>query len=270
MSTFSVLLDQWKDELVAAGRSPGTIAMRMSYARRCLVSIGKPVELIERADVIRWLASGGWGPDARACAAASVKGFFTFLVDTRVIADNPATNLPRISRPRAVPRPAADAVISDALAAADPKIRLAIELMATTGLRRAEVARVKASDVEPVGRGWMIRVKGKGGHVRRVPCLPGLARRISATGGYLFPGYDDGHISPGWLGKLVGRVLPEGVTPHMLRHRFASIAYMEGGHDLRAVQALLGHASIATTQIYTATCDRDVRAAACAAWKVSA
>ncbi|MDK4243394.1 tyrosine-type recombinase/integrase [Corynebacterium pseudodiphtheriticum] len=166
-------------------------------------------------------------------------------------------------------RPIPDPLISDVLDNAEPRIRLAVEIMAVCGLRRAECARVHARDVEPVGTGWFLRVVGKGGHTRRVPCPPMLARRIAAAGSWVFPGDDNGHISPGWLGKLVGRSLPSGWTPHKLRHRFASRAYSVE-HDLRAVQVALGHASIATTQIYVSTDDMAVTRAARAAWNIAA
>jgi putative phage integrase len=96
-----------------------------------------------------------------------------------------------------------------------------------------------------------------------------LARRIAAAGSWVFPGDDSGHISPGWLGKLVSRALPSDWTPHKLRHRFASRAYSVE-HDLRAVQVALGHASIATTQIYVSTDDMAVTRAARAAWNIAA
>ena len=163
-----------------------------------------------------------------------------------------------------------DAYIADALA--DPNIdrraALAIELMSTCGLRRAECARVRGRDVEAVGQGWQLRIVGKGGHVRVVPLPPTLALRLRCTPGWVFPGYVDGHISPAWLGKLVGRVLVEGYTPHKLRHRFGTVVY-DQSHDLRAVQELLGHASLATTQVYVASSSAARRAAAMTAWKLA-
>ncbi|MDK8450886.1 tyrosine-type recombinase/integrase [Corynebacterium mastitidis] len=151
---------------------------------------------------------------------------------------------------------------------APPSVQLAIELMAMCGLRRAECACVRACDVEPVGQGWCLRVEGKGGHVRMVPCPPHLARQIRSAGGWLFPGGQQGHISPGWLGKLISQYLPEGYTPHKLRHRYATVAYNDS-HDLRAVQSLLGHATVATTQVYAAVSGDSAHAAASAAWRIA-
>lgn len=261
------ILDGWRLELQAAGRARGTIEQRLSYARRCLRSIAKPVAEITRADIVAWLAAGQWGPEARASARASVRGLWRYL-DRAGIAEDITVALEPVNRPRGLPRPAADAVIADAIARADDDMRLAIDLMAICGLRRAETARVRADDVEPYGRGWRIAVRGKGGRRRHVPCPPVLARRIRRRGGYVFPGGQQGHISPGWLGKRLSRVLPDSVTPHMLRHRYATVCYT-AGHDLRAVQRLLGHASVATTQIYVDVDEDSTATAAENAWTIA-
>lgn len=122
-------------------------------------------------------------------------------------------------------------------------------LLATFGgLRRSEIARVHADDVED---GFLI-VTGKGGRRRFVPIHPVLAPHLEVVrirGGWAFPGRFAGHCHPDHVGKHLARLLGSGWTGHTLRHRFATEAY-RGSRDLRAVQELLGHASVATTQIY--------------------
>ena len=82
-----------------------------------------------------------------------------------------------------------------------------------------------------------------------------------STEGWLFPAWPaGGHLSPERVGKLVAAALPAGWTMHKLRHRFATRVY-RGSRNLRAVQVLLGHASIATTERYTAVDDDEIRAA---------
>ena len=104
-------------------------------------------------------------------------------------------------------------------------------------------------------------VLGKGGRRRVVPLTRRLALELRALPrGYAFPGNADGHLSAAYVSKLISRALPEGVTAHMLRHRFASRAYVGSGRDIRAVQELLGHTSVATTQVYTAVPDGALRA----------
>jgi integrase/recombinase XerC len=78
--------------------------------------------------------------------------------------------------------------------------------------------------------------------------------------GWLFPSEFGGHLSPMWVGELVHRVLPDHWTMHTLRHRMASRAY-RGTRNLRAVQVLLGHSSIATTERYLAVDDSEILAA---------
>lgn len=141
-----------------------------------------------------------------------------------------------------------------------------IELMAYGGLRRCEVATVRPGDLE----GEWLRVTGKGGHVRLVPLPPYLCRRIREGGtGWTFPGQIDGHISPGHVGKLVNAALPEGVTGHQLRHRYATTVFRTS-RDIVAVRELLGHARLDTTMVYTRVEQDGTHAAATGAWGLSA
>ena len=264
------MLRGWQAELVAAGRSKGTIGVRLSHLRRCLDAIGKPVAEVSRRDLVEWLAAEQWAASTRRSVRASLRSFFEWYASEHGQGESIAAKLPTVASPRAVPRPASDFDVLEAMRNAPEWVGLAIEIMATCGLRRAECAGLRVADVTPVGQGWSIRVIGKGGHERVVPCPPGLGARIYRRGGgYVFPGGHGGHVSPGWLGKQVSRVMGPGLTAHTLRHRFASVAYANS-HDLRAVQELLGHASVATTQVYTAVDDAAVREVAAGAWRIAA
>lgn len=122
--------------------------------------------------------------------------------------------------------------------------------------------------------GAQLPVLGKSGKNRVVPIGDSLAEQLrkGAVGhtpgmperGWLLPTGVGGHLSAQHIGQLVRRVLPDGYTMHTLRHRFATRAY-RGRPNLRAVQVLLGHASIATTERYTAVDDSEIRAAMAAA-----
>lgn len=140
-----------------------------------------------------------------------------------------------------------------------------LRLAGEAGLRRAEVAAVHTRDLVDVGAPQLF-VNGKGGRRRVVPISEYLAFLIGESGdGWLFPNRAGGHLSAGHIGKLVNRALPDSWTVHTLRHRYATLAF-RGSRNLRAVQTLMGHASILTTERYTQVTDDETRAAAACAW----
>jgi integrase len=114
-------------------------------------------------------------------------------------------------------------------------------------------------------RSYSLRIPGKGGKTRLVPLDVDLADMLLAKQGYAFPGKIDGHLSPAYVSRVVSKVLPDGVTAHKLRHRFATRAYRGSNSNLRAVQELLGHSSIATTQVYVSVDADELRQAALSA-----
>ena len=121
-----------------------------------------------------------------------------------------------------------------------------VQLALLCGLRVHEVARVHGGDVE----GDQLRVHGKRGRVRVVPLPPALLLALRGRSGFVFPGQDGGHLSPATVQKKIGRLMPEGWTPHTLRHAAAEAVYEESGCDLFATQAFLGHSKPETTRRY--------------------
>jgi len=131
------------------------------------------------------------------------------------------------------------------------------------GLRISEALGLKRRDVE--GKRDVITVIGKGNKTRMVPLLPQVGNLVAAyvaicpydlpADGPLFVGVKGGPLSPRIIQLAVARLrgalgLPDSATPHALRHSFATHLLARGG-DLRAIQELLGHASLSTTQVYT-------------------
>lgn len=264
MTDYDTLI-KWSDFMRAGNLSGGTVDLRLSHVRRCLHDLGAEVQDVTEDDLIGWLSARDWSPATRRSARASLRSFWSWAA-RRGLCEDVAADLPRTAVPRAVPRPAEDPAILDALRAADDRVQLMIELMAYGGLRRCEVATVRGTEVE----GDLLRVKGKGGHVRMVPLPAHLARRVRAYGdGWVFRGAIDGHLSPRRVGELVGAALPDGITGHQLRHRYATTVY-RSSHDIVAVQSLLGHAKLDTTMVYTRVDQDSTRTAATGAWNLAA
>lgn len=167
--------------------------------------------------------------------------------------------IPSVRKTPANPHPASDGALGACLQSRDLRVRLAARLAAELGLRRAEVAAINADrDLLSDASGETLIVHGKGGKTRLVPLPAALAGELRSYQGFVFPGQESGHISAAWLGRLVSREMPEGVTMHALRHRFTTRAYRKT-HDLVALQKVLGHASPETTLVYLQLADDSLR-----------
>ncbi|MEX0751698.1 MAG: tyrosine recombinase XerC [Xanthobacteraceae bacterium] len=142
----------------------------------------------------------------------------------------------------------------------------ALALLYGSGLRISEALGLKPQDISAAETSGALVVLGKGGKNRMVPVLPQVLQMIAQYrllcpfelpgDGPLFVGARGGPLSPRILQLTMERLrgalgLPDSATPHALRHSFATHLLARGG-DLRAIQELLGHASLSTTQIYTA------------------
>lgn len=111
-----------------------------------------------------------------------------------------------------------------------------IHLGAEAGLRRSEIAVVHITDLIPDLMGWSLLVHGKGGKKRIVPLNERLHQAVKVAceegAGYAFPGGVDGHLGAARVGEIITELLPAGITPHSLRHRFASTVWRESGGGL--------------------------------------
>jgi integrase/recombinase XerD len=219
--------------------------------------------------------SAEWQALARASVArkaASCRRFFGFLMDEGHRADDPSHALPRPGTARRLPRSLdhADidrlfAVLTDrierfAARPADLRLSALVELLYGSGLRATELVSLDVRAIA-MDRPFTI-LKGKGGRERLVPVSDRALKAVAvwmtvrAGGGpWLFPS-GKAHLSRVRLFQLLRELAaeagipPERISPHVLRHAFAT-HLLEGGADLRALQTMLGHADIATTEIYT-------------------
>jgi integrase/recombinase XerC len=280
------VIAQWQAWLVGERRaSPHTVA---AYGRDLAAFLdflvdhlgGTPglVELavLSPADFRAWLAARAADDIKRSSAARGLsvlRGFFRFL-DRRGMVKNAA--LAAIATPK-LPKPVPKALsVDDAAATLDTVAEFAsapwlalrdvaiLTLLYGSGLRIGEALGLTRRTA-PLAPGTMT-ITGKGNKQRLVPVLPAVAEAVRAyveacpyrlgLDEPLFVGARGGPLNPrivqGQMAKLrVALALPDGATPHALRHSFAT-HLLAGGGDLRAVQELLGHASLSTTQRYTA------------------
>ncbi len=209
-------------------------------------------------------------------ALSAMRSFCHFLERAGLLKNRAvlAVALPKIplSLPKALTVPKAKAVMEESADAESrgqekwigARDKAALLLLYGSGLRVSEALGLKRKEA-PLPPRDIIRVKGKGGKERIVPVLPVTQNAVKdyvavcpwplLAEGPLFLGAKGGQLSPRILQLLIARMrdalgLPETATPHALRHSFAT-HLLGAGADLRAIQELLGHASLSTTQIYT-------------------
>jgi integrase/recombinase XerC len=231
---------------------------------------------LREADLRAWLAAeagAGRGSRTRARHLAAVRSFFRYLARRHGVANVAAKLLgsPKVSPPLPKALSVADAGavasdIGDASATVWARTRdvALFTLLYGCGLRIAEALGLNVADAPLVGR--PLRVVGKGAKERLVPVLPAVADavadwlRVHPAGrdgaAPLFVGVRGERLNAGVAQRTMRAYrrlagLPEHATPHALRHSFAT-HLLAGGADLRAIQDLLGHASLSTTQRYTA------------------
>ena len=232
---------------------------------------------------LRAMSESGLAPASRARRLSAIRQLFKFLAAEGHIAEDPAHGLAGPKKGRALPKTLSVAEVDRLIETARTRIEPAkgrdrvralrlyalIEMLYATGMRVSELVGLPRSVL--AGDGRVLTIKGKGGRERLVP-LNQAAR--AALERYLSVGFDDGvapmlatkwlfasrgvegHFTRQRLGQelkelaLEAGLDPERVSPHVLRHAFAS-HLLDRGADLRSVQQLLGHADISTTQIYT-------------------
>src|SRR3954471_8743369 len=246
---------------------------------------GLDPELVDYQALRRWaarLSQKGAAPRTMARKLASTRSLFRTLVEHGRIDSNPADLLPAPKLPQSMPRtlkPADVAAILDRIPVATPleqRDRALFELAYGSGLRAEELVDLDVSSIDFDAE--QVRVEGKGNKTRFVPAGEPALRAIGAYLERARPALQSADPDPALFLSKSGKRLSTsdirrrlrvwarhaatqtGVHPHALRHSFAT-HLLEGGADLRAIQAMLGHASISTTQVYTRVESARLRAA---------
>ena len=265
------LVDRFLDMMAAeAGASPHTLGAYRNDLERAAEGVGS-LGPASAEDLSRLGAQwAGLAPSTVARRSAALRRFFGFLVDDGLRKDDPSAALPRPRLERPLPRILdADEVgrmfeAAEDRAASGELIALRnlalLELLYGSGLRATELVALPRGAVRS-GQPFLM-VTGKGSKERLVPISSRAQTAVAkwlevAPGGtlWLFPS-GKSHLSRVRLFQIVramaadAGIAPDRVSPHVLRHAFAT-HLLSGGADLRVLQTLLGHADIATTQIYT-------------------
>ena len=264
-------IDRFLDMMAAeAGASRHTLAAYRGDLARAAEDLGG----IADADAVAVSRLGAlWtelAPSTVARRSAALRRFFGFLVDDGLREDDPSAALPRPRFERPLPRILEAAEVNRIFVEAEGRAasgepaavrNLAIlELLYGSGLRATELVSLPRGALRP-GQSFLI-LRGKGSKERLVPISSRAEAAVERWLGHvpsdslwLFPS-GKAHLSRVRLFQVVrdlasdSGIAPDRVSPHVLRHAFAT-HLLAGGADLRALQSLLGHADIATTQIYT-------------------
>jgi len=187
--------------------------------------------------------------------------FFGFLMDLGELGSNPARRIPLPKPAGRIPNAISEEDAQRLIGAAEsPFERAMLLLMLTTGLRRSEVGAIRLEDANL--EGGLLLVRGKGAKQRMVPLMPQtaeairnyLATRPESDQPYLFLSPQGQRLANDYLNRTLRRILARAglakrITPHMLRHTFAT-HLVRNGVDVRTVQELLGHADLETTANY--------------------
>jgi integrase/recombinase XerD len=273
MSDDPALIDRFL-EMMAAER--GAARNTLLAYRTDLLAASQIVRGLEKASGADLAKLGeSWAALAASTVArkaSAVRAFYGFLEEEGLRADNPSAALPRPTLRRPLPKVLttgdvdrcfaviAERLAADSPAALDLRLSALIELLYGSGLRATELVSLPRRALS--GDRPFLILKGKGGRERLVPisdraraAVAAWSEQVPSTSPWLFPS-GKSHLSRIRLYQMVkalaaaAGIRPDRVSPHVLRHAFAT-HLLEGGADLRALQAMLGHADIGTTQIYT-------------------
>ena len=226
----------------------------------------------------------GLAAATKARRLSSIKQLYRFAFEEDLRRDNPAIQVRGPGKDKRLPKSLSTSEVNRLLEAArkmpktkSDKMRLTclMELLYATGMRVTELVGLPTAAVR--GDPRVILVRGKGGKERMIPLSTDARKMVNSwlsvrdndemnsSSRFLFPSRGrEGHLSRVWFFQQIKRLASysnisvENVTPHTLRHAFAT-HLLAGGADLRSIQTLLGHADIATTEIYTHILDKRMR-----------
>ncbi|TCP42174.1 site-specific tyrosine recombinase XerD [Rhodovulum marinum] len=251
---------------------------------------GQGFEAVRERDITAYLVAceaEGLAVSTRARRLSAIKQLFRFAYDEGWRGDNPALQIKGPGKARRLPKTLSHEEVDRLLAAAEASPREAlrntclVQVLYATGMRVSELVSLPVAAAR--GDPRMLLIRGKGGKERMVPLSPPARAALAAwlvqrdaaeeaarangvaPSRFLFPSRGKlGHLTRHRFYSLIkeiavaGGIDPAKVTPHTLRHAFAT-HLLAGGADLRSIQTLLGHADVSTTEIYTHVLDERLK-----------
>jgi len=265
--SWSTLLDSYLSWQLAEHRPISTRKLRSYHIRRFAAETELGPLEVTLDDIVEFMSENAhWSGNYAHSVKTTLRSFFRWARKRGHRIDDPAEDAPSVTVTMGKPRPASDAAVEACERSDDWRVRLMGRLGDRVGMRCREMCRAHTRDVVGSRGAYLMIVHGKGDKDRVVPIDDGLARDILALPtGYIFEGDIDGHLSAGYISKLISWAMGELGTAHQLRHRACTRWLRTSGGNLREVQELAGHASVATTQIYTLVDDQSLRRTAMAA-----
>ena len=255
----SVDFDAYRRYMRGRGYAHNTVWTRIAVAREW---VGRHPDLSATyRDVERWLNGRSPTPAYTRNLLVALRALYRWAMREGYATTDPTTLVDRPKVPARLPRPAPERDIGRVFHTGDVQLRAIVALMACAGLRCVECSRLDWADVDLTAAA--VIVNGKGQRERLVTLSADVVRAVAALRlatpgrpvGAVFVGPTGRRLTPARVSQRVSRAaralgLP--TTAHQLRHRCATQALQQPGVDLLAVRDLLGHASVSTTQIYTA------------------
>lgn len=279
-----------ENTLAAYRRDLADFALHLAQCRRPLVQV-------RAADIAAYMAAlgrDGLAPASRARRLSTLRQLYKFLLNDGVIDDDPTASISGPRKARPLPKILSVDEVDRLITTAERRTSMTrgrdrvralrlhalVETLYATGMRASELVALPRSVL--AGDGEVLTIRGKGGRERMVPLTRAARAAIASfltvgqdgaddvarmlASKWLFPSRSsEGHITRQRLGQELKELAieagldPERVSPHVLRHAFAS-HLLDRGADLRAVQQLLGHADISTTEIYTHVLEERLKA----------
>lgn len=247
LNAWPAVLPLYREALQAAGRASTTVRLHTHYLGILQRTFPAPWD-VTTANLRSVLAHPSWGAEARKSARAVFRSFYRWGHAEGYVEADPALALAPVTVRPKPSNPTPEVVVQELLLDNSERLVFMSLLAGCMAMRVGEIARVHSEDYNRYTEELLVH--GKGDRERVLPVTDAQLRLfLRRADGWAFPNRTGGHLSPGYVSKLLSHAQPKGWTGHSLRHRAANKAHDEI-LDVRAVQEFLGHAQLNTTMGY--------------------